>query len=55
MKHGAKDPITNWLIANNFPVASRKWLDIAYWRSVKLSELDAEAIAEIPNFLLPRK
>ena len=55
MKHDAKDPITNWLIANNFPVTLRNWLDIAYWRRVKLSELDAEAIAEIPNFLLPKK
>lgn len=49
------DPVSEWLVKNNFPLTLKNWLELNYWRDVRLSELDAEAMAEIPNFLLPKK
>jgi hypothetical protein len=49
------DPVSQWLVKNNFPLTLANWLEINYWRKVKLSELDADSLAEIPDYLLPKK
>ena len=49
------DPICEWLIKNDIPLTLRNWLEVNYWGDVRLSDLDAEAIAEIPDNLLPNK
>jgi hypothetical protein len=46
------DPISELLIKNDIPLTLRNWLEMNYRGDVRLSDLDAEAIAEIPAFLL---
>lgn len=48
-------PVSKWLVKNGFPLTLRNWLELNYWKRVRLSELSAEAIAEIPNYPLPKK
>jgi hypothetical protein len=35
------------MLANDIPLTLKNWLEINYWHDMKLSELDAEVIAEI--------
>ena len=45
---------SEWMLANDIPLTLKNWLQINYWHDAKLSELDAEVIAEIPDYLLPK-
>ena len=47
------DATTEFMLREGIPITLRNWLELNYWRRVKLSELDAEAIAEIPSYYLP--
>jgi hypothetical protein len=49
------DSTSDWLIKNDIPLTIRNWLEMNYWGDVCLSDLSAEAIAEIPAFLLSNK
>ena len=49
------DPTSEWLIKNDIPLTLRNWLEMSYWGDVRLSDLDAEAISEIPDYLLSNK
>ena len=49
------DRISEWLIKNDIPLTLRNWLEMNYWGDVRLSDLGAEALAEIPDYLLPNK
>ena len=49
------DRISELLSKNEIPLTLRNWLEMNYWGDVRLSDLDAEAIAGIPDYLLPNK
>lgn len=49
------DAITEFMLREGIPLTLRNYLDLAYWRRVRLSELGPEEIAEIPRWLLPKK
>jgi hypothetical protein len=53
--HRKFDATSEWMLANGIPLNLKNWLEINYWHDVKLSELDAEVIAEIPDYLLPKE
>jgi hypothetical protein len=42
------------MLVNDIPLTLKNWLEINYWHDMNLSELDAEVIAEIPDYLLPK-
>jgi hypothetical protein len=49
------DAITEFMLREGIPLTLKNYLDLAYFRPVRLRDLDAEALAAVPQWLLLRK
>jgi hypothetical protein len=49
------DAVTEWLLKEGVPITLRNWLEVSYWERVRLCDLGPEQIAEIAEYLKPKK